>query len=120
MKVYETHSSLVIFILITVVSGSSFIAPPPVFAAERGLYVPNYGSDTVSIIKTNTNTVSSPIIVGNGPLAIAFDPPHNRMYVANFYSDTISVIDTNTNTVVGLPLVTGAFPIGFAFAPPQP
>jgi YVTN family beta-propeller protein len=123
MKVYGLLStSYVMFVTITVVLGVSLTTLSPVSAQREALmYVTNLNSDTVSVIKTNTNAlVGSPIAVGSEPLAIAYDPTHKRMYVTNVFSDTVSVIDTNTNTVLGLPLVGGALPIGIAFAPPQP
>jgi YVTN family beta-propeller protein len=66
------------------------------------MYVTNSGSDSVSIIDTNTNTVvGDPIAVGASPQDIANDPAHGRMYVTNFGSDSISIIDTNSNLLVG-------------------
>jgi YVTN family beta-propeller protein len=83
------------------------------------MYVTNRGSDSVSVIDTNSNLViGSPIPVESMPIGIEFDRPHKRMYVTNGDSDSVSVIDTNTNTAVGLPLVVGANPQIIAFAPP--
>jgi YVTN family beta-propeller protein len=114
MKVYGLLSSThVIFITITVVLGVSLTTLSPV-AAQRGasMYVCNFGSDTVSVIDTNTNTVGKPIPVGNGPSGIAFDPIHDRMYVTN--GDGVSVIDVFRYIVVGTIPIPGG---GIAFDP---
>jgi 40-residue YVTN family beta-propeller repeat len=69
-------------------------------------FVNNIPSDngTVSVINTTTNSVSSPIKVGNNPSAIVYDPVNKRMYVTNVRNSTLSVIDTTTSTVVASPL----------------
>ncbi|HEY9399762.1 MAG TPA: YncE family protein, partial [Nitrososphaeraceae archaeon] len=88
-------------------------------AVKPLMYATNQDSDTVSVIKTKRNTVTSPIEVGDEPRGIAFDPKHKRMYVTNPFSDIVSVIDTNTNTLVGSPLVVGGSPNAITFAGPQ-
>lgn len=67
---------------------------------EGSIYVANGFGKTVSVIDTKTNTVGSPIVVGNSPVAMAFDTAHKRMYVANSQDNSISVIDVKTDTVV--------------------
>jgi len=61
---------------------------------EGSMYVVNIFSDSVSVIDAKTNTVGSPIVVGNSPNAIAFDTAFKRMYVINGGDDSVSVIDT--------------------------
>ena len=74
------------------------------------MYVGNYGSDTLSVIDTNNNTVEQTISVGRGPSGIAYDPVDKRMYVAIYGVDEgpksepvldnkVLVIDTSTNRV---------------------
>ena len=58
---------------------------------------------------------AGPIVVGNNPVAIAFDSTHNRMYVTNIANNTVSVIDTNTNTVIAPPIAVGRTPVAIAF-----
>src|SRR5215217_975551 len=83
------------------------------------MYVVNQGTGSVTVLNTISNTVvGSPIRVGENPVAIAFDPVHNRMYVANEFSNTISVINITTNTVVGSPIPDGRNnPVAIAFDP---
>ena len=83
------------------------------------MYVANQGTNSVTVLNTTSNTVvGSPILVGENPVGIAFDPVHNRMYVANQYNNTVSVIDITTNTVVGSPIPDGRNnPVAIAFDP---
>ncbi|MGW2698772.1 YncE family protein [Streptomyces sp. NPDC001340] len=71
-------------------------------AAQTGTftYVTNFGSDSVSVIDTGTNTVTATVPVGDGPFDVAVTPDGTRAYVANNFSDTVSVIDTTTSTVI--------------------
>jgi len=62
--------------------------------------VPNYRSDTVSVIDTNPsntdyNKVISTIEVGRVPSFLAITPDGTRAYVTNRVSGTVSVIDTD-------------------------
>ena len=73
------------------------------------IYVCNSGSDTISVIDGNTNTVISTIFAGgNFPNAIAVDPTTNRLYVGFAFSNTINEINTVTNTVTApMPIENG-------------
>jgi YVTN family beta-propeller protein len=82
-------------------------------AVKPLMYVANFDSDTVSVIKIKKNTVTSPIAVGDGPMAIAFDPTHKRMYVTNSESDTVSVIKIKKNTVTSEIALGDALAIAF-------
>ena len=90
MKFYDLFSSMDLLVTITVVFGVLMTVWSLAFAA-------------------------GPIVVGNNPVAIAFDSIHNRMYVTNIANNTVSVIDTNTNTVVAPPIAVESTPIGIAF-----
>lgn len=70
------------------------------------LYVPNFGSNTVSVIDTNTNKAIKNITVGSRPNDVAVIPIDNSIYVANAGSNTVSVIDgvTSNVTTVGIPV----------------
>jgi YVTN family beta-propeller protein len=83
------------------------------FDGTHFMYVTNFGSASVSVIDTNTNTVidangvaaGNAIQVGNGPTDITYDPDLKRMYVTNFTAGTVSVIDADPtsptyNTVI--------------------
>jgi YVTN family beta-propeller protein len=93
-----------------------FFSSTAVYAAPFA-YIPNLGSNNVSVIDTATNTVVATITVGSGPYGVAVNPAGTRVYVANRLDSTVSVIDTATNTVIGSPIPVGAFPVGVAVNP---
>lgn len=64
---------------------------------------PNVNANSLVVIDTATNTVSTVISVGNGPSGVAFNPNPGQpyAYVTNSNDSTVSVIDTGTMTVVG-------------------
>ncbi|MCX4784411.1 YncE family protein [Streptomyces sp. NBC_01264] len=70
----------------------------------------NYGSDTVSVVDTNTNTVTTTIPVDKGPVYVTVTPHRTCAFVTNFTAGSVSVIDTKTNTVVKT--LTGGDKIG--------
>ena len=70
-------------------------------------YVTNFGSASVSVINTATNTSVATIPVGNGPSTIAVTPDGAHVYVVDVGDSTVSVIATATNTVVGSPIPVG-------------
>ena len=79
-------------------------------------YVPNYDSNTVSVINTSTNTVVGlPIAVGTNPVGVAVRPDGTKVYVTNKYSNTVSVIDATTNTVTAT--ISVGRPSGVAVSP---
>jgi YVTN family beta-propeller protein len=68
-------------------------------------YIANGGSNTVSVIDTETKTVvGSPLSVGSQPAGVAVTPDGKYAYVTNNGSNTISIIDIATNRVMGRPL----------------
>jgi YVTN family beta-propeller protein len=79
-------------------------------------YIPNQDDGTVSVINTDTNTVSTTITVGSGPVGVAVTPDGTQAYVTNGGSGTVSVIDTATNTV-STSITVGSNPIGVAVTP---
>ena len=72
----------------------------------------NNASDTVSVIKTSTNTVVKTVMVGSEPSGVAITPNGSDAYVTNG-SGTVSVIKTSTNTVVKT-VAVGSGPSGVA------
>ena len=93
---------------------------------NKRMYVGNHNDKSVSVIDTTTNTVLDtnpntpeidPIMVGDGPEGIAYDPMNKRMYVTNIRDGTVSVIDTTTNTVTSNPITVGDRPIDIAYDP---
>lgn len=81
------------------------------------VYVTNFGTDTVAVIATATNTVTATIPVGGGPSRVAITPDGTKAYVSNEFGGTVSVINTATNTLVGGPISVGSSPAGVAITP---
>ncbi len=79
-------------------------------------YIPNQGSNNVSVINTSTNAVVATIIVGNGPQGISVSNVSNYVYVTNRFDNTVSVISSITNTVVAT-IPVGSNPVGVAVTP---
>jgi YVTN family beta-propeller protein len=61
-------------------------------------------------------TLEDTITVGEGPIALAFNPSDDNLYVANFNSANVSIIDTSTNTIEDT-ITVGEGPIALAFNP---
>ena len=62
-------------------------------------YVTNYGSNSVSVIKTATNTVDGAAIpVGSTPVGVAVSADGSLLYVANG-DDRVTIFDTRTRAV---------------------
>jgi RHS repeat-associated protein len=86
-------------------------------------YVANYGSNSVSVLDTITDSVVTTINVGTEPDAIAVEPDNSAVFVANYGSGTISVIDpadiwTSTSPLVGtVTLTSGTEPVALALTP---
>ena len=87
-------------VLAVVTTGSS---PYHVAVSPDGTraYISNFGSDTVTVIDTATNTVVATISVGLAPDGVAISPDGELVYVAIDRSNSVTVIDTATNTVIG-------------------
>ncbi|MHB8124425.1 MAG: YncE family protein [Desulfitobacteriaceae bacterium] len=64
------------------------------------VYIPNFGSNTVTVICTNKNHVIATIPVGIAPTAVGIDPTSTTAYVTNSGSGTVTVINIPTDTVV--------------------
>lgn len=64
------------------------------------IYVPNSGSDTVSVIDGNTQEVIETIPVGDEPTDACADKTNSVVYVTNAGGDTVSVIDEDSLSVI--------------------
>ena len=64
------------------------------------IYVVNEGTDNVSVIDGETDSVIATIDVGDNPEGVAVNPITNLIYVTNENDDSISVIDGTTNAVI--------------------
>ncbi|MEL1134735.1 YncE family protein [Desulfitobacterium sp. THU1] len=85
------------------------------FPAEDKIYVPNYGSDTISVIFCNSLAVIKTITVGKGPRTLVIDPIGHKGYVANSDDHTISVIDLHQDRVTAT-IPVGHEPIGLVLS----
>jgi YVTN family beta-propeller protein len=89
-----------------VVSSFYTTDPAPMGLAYYGtsrngeLYVPNFYSDTVSVISGTANTVVATIPVGIHPNWVMYDAGNGDVYVPNSGSSNVSVISAATDTVV--------------------
>ena len=79
-------------------------------------YVLNGGGDSVSVISTVTNTVTTTIPVGDLPDSVAISPDGTRAYVTIENAGTVSVISTATNTITAN-IPVGDFAGGIALTP---
>lgn len=79
-------------------------------------YIANYGSKSVSVINTATNTVAATVPVGDSPWGVAVAPAGNYIYVSNQQSNTVSVIDGSNNTVIST-INVGSSPEGIVISP---
>jgi YVTN family beta-propeller protein len=87
-------------------------------------YIANWGSNSVSVIDTATNTVSATVNVGNYPVGVAVNPDGTKVYVTNNMGSypnlqsIVSVIDTATNKVTAnISLGNNPFPADVAVSP---
>jgi YVTN family beta-propeller protein len=58
----------------------------------RLVWVVNPGADTVTVIRTSSNTVLRTIRVGDEPQSVALDPSNRYAFVANAAGNSVSVI----------------------------
>ena len=79
-------------------------------------YVANYGSNSVSVIDTTTNTLTTTIPTGGGPFEVGVDPVTHHAYIGNFNAGTVSVIDTTTDTLTAT-IPVGSSPSGVGVDP---
>jgi len=95
--------------------GLLLVIPDTALAANA--YVVNRGSNSVSVIDTETEHVVDTIPVGDEPEEIALTSDGRYAYVTNNQAGTVSVIDTATNRVVGAPIRVSERPWELAVTP---
>lgn len=64
------------------------------------LYVANLGTDTISVLATDTLRAIAVVPVGDGPNESRVTPDGRRLFVANWNSSDVSVVDTDSLAVV--------------------
>jgi YVTN family beta-propeller protein len=84
--------------------------------AQINLYVTNENNNTVSVISTETNTISATIPVGSTPDGIAITPNRAFLYVVDLGANSVSVVSTATNTVTAT-VPVGTLPFKVAINP---
>ena len=73
-------------------------------------YVPNFGSNNVSVVDIRSARLITNIPVGDAPFSVDISPDRGFAYVSNFRSATLSIIRTIDNRVVDtVNLNTGIF-----------
>jgi YVTN family beta-propeller protein len=85
----------------------------------RFAYVASELSDTISVIETATDAVSTTITLpsGEGIAHLAISPDGQRVYATVLAGNSILVIDTNDNTVLDPAIDVGFSPAGIAVSP---
>ena len=93
-------------------------------ASETLTFITNYGSNTVSVIRTFSDTLTTNVVfekvrdinVGKNPYGIAVDPAGTFAYVTNFGGGTVSKIDLGNYSVTAT-IPVGSNPIGIVVSP---
>jgi len=84
---------------VTVGSDPDDIAVDPL---TNRVYIPNTGSNSVTVIDgtTNSDAVIDTINVGLSPQSVNLSQIANKLYVVNEFGGTLSIIDLGSNSVV--------------------
>jgi uncharacterized repeat protein (TIGR01451 family) len=106
---------------IAVVSAAMILILISIASAAPFAYITNNGNNsapgnTVSVIDTATNTVTTNVSVGNYPWGIVVTPDGTKAYVTNYASNNVSVINTTTYKVI-TNVTVGSLPRGVAITP---
>ncbi len=80
------------------------------------IYIPNIGSDNVTVMDAATRLIITHIPVGGGPEGAAVSPDGSHLYVANQKDDNLHVIDLETYETVNM-VRLGSCPIRLEFTP---
>lgn len=83
---------------------------------EETIYVPNIGSDSISIVSVAEQAIVGLIPVGKGPEGVAVHPEGKWLYVANQHDNNLFVLDTGNHEVLWKRRI-GACPIRIVFSP---
>jgi YVTN family beta-propeller protein len=97
--------------VVATVTVTPTLGGPQLFA-----YIPNSGSNDVSVINTTTNIVIATIAVGSQPSGVLASLDGSKVYVSNTGDNTVSVINTADNTVAAI-LNTDMQPFSMCLSP---
>ncbi|UCF09922.1 MAG: YncE family protein [Candidatus Bipolaricaulota bacterium] len=92
---------------------SHMLAPTPDW---RRLYVPNLGSNTLSVLNTETDEIEKHIVVGRKPEGVAVHPSGAFLYVANQDEDNVFALSAEHHGIVARHPV-GKTPVRLVFSP---
>jgi YVTN family beta-propeller protein len=98
-------------------------SPIALSADQRLVWVVNPRDDTVSVLRTDNNTVIATIATGDEPRSVALDPNNKFAFVANAVGGTVTVIRilnasfANFTATRDRTLVTGAEPWDIVISP---
>ena len=98
----------ILFVLVSLAPLYPFVPCNHSYAATHA-YLSNSYDNTVSVIQTSDNTVTTTVDVGEWPYGVAVSPDGEYIYVANGGDDTVSIIRTSDNTVTAS-ITVGAHP----------
>jgi gliding motility-associated-like protein len=79
-------------------------------------YIPNFGSDNVSVINTATGSLLTTVNVGRSPFGVSVSPDGSKVYISNSAGSSVSVISTANNNVVST-IVVGLQPNALCISP---
>jgi YVTN family beta-propeller protein len=106
-----------------VFTNPTYSSPIAMSADNKLVWSVNPDTDTVSVIRTDTNVKIRDITVGNEPQSVALDPNNTYAYVANAAGNNVTVIKiTNANpaafvAAVEKTVTTGAEPWNIVASP---
>ena len=80
------------------------------------VYVSNNLGNSVSVINTATNLVTTTVAVGLAPAGLAVSPDNFQVYVVNKTGNSVSVINVALDTIVGT-VTVGSGPESIAISP---
>ncbi len=84
-------------------------------AADNDIYVPDYGSNNVTIISGTNNTILTSPLTGDDPIAATYDPQDQDVYTANYgITDDLSAYHGTTS--LGY-IAVGAHPRSMLYDP---
>jgi DNA-binding beta-propeller fold protein YncE len=92
------------------------LSPRRVLAAEGFIYVSNYGSSSISLLRARQLGVTRNIPLPGPPLELAHVPASRWVYVGNETGDSILIVDPATSMIAG-EIALGARPAGLAIMP---
>ena len=98
-------------------------SPIAISRDQQFVWVVNPRDDTVSVLRTGTNTVIATIGTGDEPRSVAVDPNNNYAFVANAAGNSVTIIriiddsPANFAAVVEKTVKTGAEPWNIVISP---